>query len=98
MKISADPYHEDYHDVVHFVTGVTIDGSPLKTVVNIDTDANESLCYTQPIKVLNGTVMKHTVKGKIEIIWRGMGEPLFEHLKKDWEQREMLRKLEQHAI
>ena len=107
MKISADHSHPDYHQVVVFLEEVYVDGIRLKTCVHIDTKLGEAQCYTQPLKVvrgLDGVEMAdtHVVKGKIDLIWRDIPTSpngivgdgtmkLFLHLKKDWEERELLR-------
>lgn len=109
MKLSSDKNHPDYHDVVWFVDQVTLDGTVVKSCVHLDTDAKELVCFSQPLKVVNDVLQTHIAKGKIGIIWRsavqsdnkliGSGSlGLLESLKRDWEQREMLRKQEQHAI
>jgi hypothetical protein len=92
MNISADKNSPDYHDVVHFIDQITIDGTVVKSVISVDTVAGCAVCYSQPLKIENGYVMTHLVLGKIDIIWRAGGGTLFLYLKKDWEEREELRK------
>jgi hypothetical protein len=108
MKLSADKDHADYHDVVHFVDQLYVGGQLMKSCVHIDTELNEAQCIAQPVTIENDHVLTHVIKGKIEIIWKlsqsASNKPLlcdnnlFLYLKKDWEQRELLRKQEQHAI
>lgn len=98
MRLSAEPNHPNYHDVVNFVTDILVDGAIRKTCVSIDTVKNEAVCFTQPFKVINGVAQTHVIKGKIDIIWRSFAksgnllignasENLFLSMKRDWEKR-----------
>lgn len=97
MRLHADPKHQDYHEVVNFAKGVTVDGAELKHCVSVDTKAGLATVVTQPIRVKNEQIVTHTVTGKIEISW-AEGSKLFEHLYNDWVKREELREQEQHAV
>lgn len=99
MKISADQKHPDYHEVVHFIDAILINGVRTNQCVHVDTAKNEATVITQPVKPVNGMVPTHVVRGEIEILWRqfvksdnglvGNGsERLFLSLKRNWDMRE----------
>ena len=103
MRISSDRESPDYHDVVHFIQRVTVNGVPLSNVVSVDTEAQEALCHSLPLTVENGMVKAHVIKGKIGINWRmpiqspngligGGQSALLTHLYHDWQARELERK------
>lgn len=104
MKLSADKTSPDYHDVVHYIDQITVDGAVIKHCFSFDTKAGTALCASMPIKDDgNGNVKTHTVHGKIAVTWRSVGvksanglintETLFLHLKADWEERERVRSI-----
>jgi hypothetical protein len=104
MKISADSKNPNYHNVVHYMDDVLVNGARLSNVVEFDTEKGEALCITQPpTDDGTGHVKTHIVKGKIAIIWRaaaaksdnGIVDPdkMFRFFKQDWEERERGRKV-----
>jgi len=97
MKLSADPKHPDYHEVVNFVKDVRLGGVVLKHCVSIDTKAGIATVVTQPMQVDGNMVATHDVRGKVEIDFHN-GGTLFEHFYKDWEAREKLREQEVHSV
>ena len=103
MKLTSDKDHPDFHEVVHFIDKILLDGQELKHCVHIDLELGEAQCVSLPIKTKDNAVVTHVVRGKLEIVWRkpiessnkiiGVGTiATLEHFKKDWEQREQLRK------
>lgn len=81
MKISADKNSPDFHDAVHFIDVITIDGTPIKSCISVDMAKNEAVCYNLPLKVQNNAIMTHIVRGKIDIIWK-QGGVMLAYLKK----------------
>lgn len=98
MKLHAYKEHPDYHDIVHFAKCVKIDGTEVAHCVATDTDLGLATVVTQPIKVVDGEIATHDVRGAVEIEWTNTETPLFTHFYNDWCEREKLRKQEQHAI
>jgi hypothetical protein len=103
MRISSDQASPDYHEVVHFIQRVTVNGVPHSNVVSVDIEAEEALCYSLPLTVENGMVKAHIIKGKIGIDWRmpvhspngllgGGQNALLNNLYHDWQSRELKRK------
>lgn len=102
MKISADPKHPDYHNVVNFIDKIYCDNTELKSCVRIDIAKGEAECITYPIVPVNGMVPTHTVKGAITFTWRAMpmsqnkligggANDFFSELRANWQKREWAR-------
>ncbi len=104
MKITADTTHPDYHDVVHFIDWILIDGVRMQNIVHADLEAGEATVFTQPLRAdEEGFMVTHQVRGKITIVWKdpaiskngivGSGTiSMFNNLRADWEAREATRK------
>lgn len=89
MKLSVDTDSPDYHDVIHFIDVITIDGTIIRSCRSIDVTKGEAVCFTLPYRSTDGVhVDCHTVKGKVEIIWKPSTSSVFHYLKNDWEGRE----------
>jgi hypothetical protein len=92
MKISSDPNHPDFHEVVHFIDQVTLNGEKLNYCVHMDTEKGEADCVIYPIVPVNGFIPTQKWYGKVDIIWKpspGIGSlNLLTMLKADWEKRE----------
>ena len=99
MKLSSDPTHPDYHDVVAFIDKVYCDKAELTSCVHIDIANGLAQCITYPIAPVNGVIPTHTIKGAITFTWRetvrsqnkllGSGVyELFTKLRANWQARE----------
>lgn len=104
MRLSSDPHSVNFHEIVCFIAGVTIDSAPTPNIVSIDIDAGEAVCITLPMVVKHGEIDTHIVKGKIVIKWRiplvsenaiigGGQQALMKRLYNDWVAREEGRKV-----
>lgn len=99
MKISSDPNHPDYAEVVMFIDKIYVNDVQITNCTHVDTKAGLAECITVPFVEINGALQTYILSGKINITWRvpvqmdskrlGSGaRTLFEMLKKDWERRE----------
>jgi hypothetical protein len=101
MKLHADSKHPDYHEIVHFVKEIRLDGTPLKNCVgfNLTCKPHIATVATMPIKSSDAVhIDTHEVRGTLEIDWNG--GKLFEHLYNDWVRREEERNkpVEHHPV
>lgn len=101
MKLFIDSKHPSYHEVVHFVKEVRLNGHVLKNCVGFDltNKPNVATVATMPIKASDGVhIDTHEVKGTLEIDWQD--GTLFQHLYAQWLERERVRNLpvEHHPV
>lgn len=95
MRLSVDTDSPDYHDVIHFIDVVTIDGTIIRSCRSIDVAAGEAECFTMPFRSTDGIhVDTHIVKGKVDIVWKPSKSSVFLYCKKDWEEREKRRTID----
>mgnify|MGYP003528963127 CR=1 FL=1 len=72
MILTVDKSDMNYTSLVLLVDSVIVDGIPIKNCVYVDTVSGKYICYTDPLRVVNGrSLTEEKYAGKIEVTFKG---------------------------
>lgn len=72
MILTTDEYDVNYSELVQLVDLVIVEGTPIKDCVYVDTVLGKYICYTDPLRVVNGrSLTEEKYAGKIEVTFKG---------------------------
>ena len=75
MILTIDESDVNYTDLVQLVDLVIVDGTPVKNCVYVDTITGKYICYTTPLRVVNGrSLTEEKYASKIEVTFRELSQ------------------------